>query len=75
MMARIIVFPELGVREDWGEFEFVALPSVEDRVSAVHDGALRHLSVLEIFHLPRNPRAPNEQPEVRIVAAPRRKPA
>ncbi len=72
MIARIIVFPKLGEREDWGEYEFVALPTTGERLSATREGALHHLRILEIFHISHNPQAGDPAAEVRIIAAPRR---
>ncbi len=72
MIATIVVFPELGKREDWGAFALVALPSVGDTLAAKHGGVVHFLSVVQIYHLARPIQEPTGDPEVRIIAFPRR---
>ncbi len=73
MIGRIIVFPELGLREDWGEFEFVMIPREGDSVAATYEGDTRYLSVLQIYHLPCARAGHGGAAEVRVIAAPKHK--
>lgn len=53
-VAKLLV--ERGVgrapSQDWGELEFLALPSPGDRIAVPFDGALHHLTVISVHHRP-----------------------
>lgn len=53
-VARLLV--ERGVgrapSQDWGTFEFLALPSPGDRIAVPFDDALHHLTVINVHHRP-----------------------
>ena len=38
--------------QDWGNYEFIALPSPGDRIAAHYDGDLHYLTVLCAHHRP-----------------------
>lgn len=38
--------------QDWGAFEFLALPSPGDRIAVPFDNALHHLTVISVHHRP-----------------------
>lgn len=38
--------------QDWGEYEFVSLPSPGDRVAANYDGGMHYLTVICVHHKP-----------------------
>lgn len=38
--------------QDWGSYEFIALPSPGDRIAARYDGDLHYLTVLCAHHRP-----------------------
>lgn len=54
VMARLLV--ERGAlrdqSEDWGEFDFLALPSPADRVKVEREGATHYLTVICVHHDP-----------------------
>jgi hypothetical protein len=53
-VAKLLV--ERGVgrapSQDWGNHEFLALPSPGDRIAASFDGGLHHLTVISVHHKP-----------------------
>ena len=38
--------------QDWGDFEFLGLPSPGDRIAALYDGSTHYLTVLCVHHRP-----------------------
>lgn len=38
--------------QDWGEFEFLGLPSPGDRIAATYEGGTHYLTVLCVHHQP-----------------------
>ncbi len=38
--------------QDWGDYEFLGLPSPGDRIAAHYDGSLHYLTVLCVHHRP-----------------------
>lgn len=70
-VARLLV--ERGVgrapSQDWGAFEFLALPSPGDRIAVPFDDALHHLTVISVHHRPvpvgeQGPDGPEAQADV-----------
>ena len=53
--------------EDWGEFEFLALPSPADRVMVVRAGAENYATVLSVHHYP-CPAGSGGEPRIEVVA-------
>ncbi|WP_323013301.1 hypothetical protein [Devosia sp.] len=53
-VARLLVERGMGrtPSQDWGEFDFLALPSPGDRIAASFDNALHHLTVISVHHKP-----------------------
>jgi hypothetical protein len=58
-MARLRLLVERGAlrdqSEDWGELDFLALPSPADRISVERDGQTHYLTVLCVHHQPVDP--------------------
>lgn len=51
--AHLLVFRErTGTSEDWGEFQFLALPSPGDRIMVSREGAENYATVLAVHHSP-----------------------
>jgi len=48
----IMVRGKGSISEDWGEFEFLALPSPADRIMVVREGAENYGTVLAVHHYP-----------------------
>lgn len=40
--------------QDWGDYEFVSLPSPGDRIAAKYDGTTHYLTVICVHHRPRS---------------------
>lgn len=38
--------------QDWGDYEFVSLPSPGDRIAAYYDGTTHYLTVICVHHRP-----------------------
>jgi len=38
--------------QDWGDFDFLGLPSPGDRIAALYDGSTHYLTVLCVHHRP-----------------------
>jgi hypothetical protein len=53
--------------EDWGEHEFLGLPSPADRIMVMYQGAENYLTVLCVHHQPQ-PRGSGIQPLAEVVA-------
>ena len=53
-VARLLVERGVGRApgQDWGQFEFLALPSPGDRVAVQFQDALHHLTVISVHHRP-----------------------
>ncbi|WFL76746.1 hypothetical protein P7228_12165 [Altererythrobacter arenosus] len=49
----IVVRGTANQSEDWGEYEFLALPSPADRVMVQREGAENYATVLAVHHYPR----------------------
>ncbi|MBX3561807.1 MAG: hypothetical protein KF780_08335 [Sphingomonas sp.] len=68
-MARLKLLVERGAlrdqSEDWGELDFLALPSPADRISVERDGQINYLTVLCVHH---QPVAPGGTPGAIVVA-------
>jgi hypothetical protein len=62
-----VVRGKSSVSEDWGEFEFLALPSPGDRIMVNREGAENYATVLAVHHCPRSPGS-KEEPSVEVVA-------
>ena len=62
-----IVRGRASTSEDWGEFEFLALPSPADRIMVERDGTEQYATVLSVHHRP-VPRGGKGKPAVEIVA-------
>ena len=68
-MARAHLLVERGSlrdrSEDWGELEFLQLPSPGDRIAADRDGEVNYLTVICVHH---QPAAPGGAPSAQVVA-------
>lgn len=53
--------------EDWGEYEFLALPSPADRVMVIRDDAENYATVLSVHHFPRKA-GTSEEARIEVVA-------
>ncbi|ANY20802.1 hypothetical protein A6F68_02302 [Tsuneonella dongtanensis] len=56
-----------AVSEDWGEFDFVALPSPADRLQVIRDGTENYATVLSVHHQP-SPVGSGHPPIAEVVA-------
>lgn len=67
--ARLLVERGLGrgPSQNWGMFEFLALPSPGDRIAALFDGQLHHLTVISVHHRPVIDGASSDMPEADVV--------
>lgn len=59
--------------QDWGDYDFIAIPSPGDRIAAQYEGSVHYLTVLSVHHRPvakMNERKDREfaVPEADIVA-------
>lgn len=50
--------------QDWGDYEFLSLPSPGDRIAAYYDGTTHYLTVICVHHRPKRV----DDPERRDVA-------
>jgi hypothetical protein len=70
-MARLRLLVERGSlhdqSEDWGEFDFMALPSPGDRISVRRGNETNYLTVLCVHHQPAAPDSA-EEPGAYVVA-------
>ena len=48
----ILVRGKDAISEDWGDYEFVALPSPADRIMVSKEGAENYATVLAVHHFP-----------------------
>lgn len=53
--------------QDWGEYDFLALPSPGDRISITREGKVNYLTVLCVHHQPA-PAAGGQAPSAHVVA-------
>ena len=66
--GRITVVRGKGaVSEDWGQFDFLALPSPSDRVMVTREGHENYATVLSVHHYP-TPAGSAGEPSVEVVA-------
>lgn len=63
----IMVRGKASNSEEWGEFDFLSLPSPGDRVVLNRDGAENYATVIAVHHYP-TIRASGDQPSAEIVA-------
>ena len=63
----VVVRGSAAVSEDWGEFEFLSMPSPADRIMVVRDGTENYATVLSVHHYPA-PVGGDAQPQAEIVA-------
>lgn len=63
----IVVRGSASVSEDWGEFQFLTMPSPADRIMVVRDGAENYATVISVHHYPA-PTGSSETPRAEIVA-------
>jgi hypothetical protein len=63
----VVVRGKAAEAEEWGEFEFLALPSPGDRLMVERDGEENYATVLAVHHTPR-PSGSNRAPTVEVVA-------
>jgi hypothetical protein len=70
-MAKARLLVERGTlrdqSEDWGEFDFLQLPSPGDRVTVPHGNAVNYLTVICVHHQP-TPLGAGAGPGAHVVA-------
>lgn len=67
MIASRVIVVRGSVSEDWGEFEFLTMPSPADRIMIARDGAENYATVVSVHHYP-CPLGSGDQPTAEIVA-------
>ena len=63
----VMVRGKSGVSEEWGEFQFLALPSPGDRIIVSREEIENYGTVLAVHHYP-SVCGSNEEPRAEIVA-------
>ncbi|GAA0268772.1 hypothetical protein GCM10009127_05780 [Alteraurantiacibacter aestuarii] len=63
----IMVRGKDSLSEDWGEFEFLALPSPADRIMIIRDATENYSTVLAVHHHP-CAAGSGDKPSAEIVA-------
>ncbi|GGD48278.1 hypothetical protein GRI62_08180 [Erythrobacter arachoides] len=62
-----LVRGKAATSEDWGSYDFLALPSPGDRLMVDGEGNAHYATVIAVHHTPRSSGS-NDQPTIEIVA-------
>lgn len=63
----LVVRGRVETSEDWGEFDFLALPSPGDRIMVSREGVANYATVLSVHHHPKI-RGSGDRPSAEVVA-------
>lgn len=67
MIAAKVIVMRGSVSEEWGDFEFVEMPSPADRVMVAREGVENYATVISVHHYPAATGS-GVQPTAEIVA-------
>ena len=63
----IVVRGRAGTSEEWGDFDFLAIPSLGDRIMVSREGVENYVTVLSVHHYPVT-QGSGDTPTAEIVA-------